>query len=1392
MEESIIISENIINNLDKYIISYTHVLIITDRNIFNIYQDNINKLITNNIILYTLEAGEGSKELFTIEKICNRLFDSRFPRKNSCIVGLGGGVVGDIAGFVANIYMRGIDLIHIPTTLLAMVDSSIGGKNGINTKYGKNLIGSFLTPKKILIDLEFLDTLPKIEFINGLAEVIKIAATSNKILWNFLYNNNLQSIYNCKDKTDLKYIICESVKTKVRIVKADKYEKNSTDINKSRMVLNFGHTFGHAIEKITRGKHGFCVAQGMILETSDLFNDNIIIKNKIISCLAKYELPIEVDNDIDVTLVNKYINNDKKGALVITLEDIGKPRLVKLNEILINKVFNKRITVVHHNRNLSSYPFSCPGSKSETNRILLLTALGTGTTIIKNPLLSDDTIHMIENLKLLGVKINIGVEGKYIRITGCAGKFPVSNPPKELFIGNSGTCMRFLLPILSTCLPTSDNTITIKGDKWMNKRPINELTNILSKGGVQLKIKKKNPPVILNLKNKFESECNNFHFENGISSQYISALMMAAPYFNTCSSFSIAKSYPSLTFIKLTYLIMLKFGIEISVEENSNLIIYIISSCKYTNPIEIVVEADATASIYPVVYALLHNLNIKINNIYENNKQGDFTLYKRLINSKDNIIDFDSSDTFMTYCVLFAFTPNTFKITNIDNQNQKECRRIDVTVESLKKCGIDICYKDGVITIHGKKEYPINDKFIYLDCHDDHRLVMSFALLASKMNNIVLSNYDAVKKTYPNFWKDMNNLGLSSKPFIGKIDFIERKRKDIIILIGMPSVGKTTYGEKLAKYLHLEFIDLDHEILKNLNISIPQFIQTHGWDSFRKIEYKSLENIISNKKNIVLSTGGGIIEYHKSRDLLNKFQYTILLEKDLELLKENSIYKMNMNELWNRRKSWYISSSNYSYYILNDYSSYTISYDKSEFEQFFIWMDKIMNKYEDHINSTFLSLPHNNFGQIIIDKGIDVIEYRYDLYPSDLKIAIFRLHSITNLPILFTDHSYSNLENFAQRYGCTLIDLDISKNIKLNNIYPNTFTIGSIHSDSYNQISESVASNAVNTDCYKIVSCMSVKNELDKLVKDIEQNKNIIYIFKGNEGRYSRIKNKFLTPVCLSDNNGYLTADGQLSIKELYDCRRTLFMDTDRMSNYCLFGKPISHSISPYLHNTFFKEQNYLGNYFKVETDDPEEVIDIFRKKNIRGASVTIPLKEELITYLDELSEDVKKIGAVNTLTLLKNGQIRGDNTDWMAIRDLILKMYLENTYILKNKIRCLVIGTGGAALSALYAVNKCGYELYIHGRNECKLKLLKSKFNAKVIPNINRIKMDIIIICVPGEVLVDLSTQINCKLIIEMAYNKIINRKFSKNIKLVDGKEVLKIQAKYQNRIWNTINYFQ
>ena len=114
--------------------------------------------------------------------------------------------------------------------------------------------------------------------------------------------------------------------------------------------------------------------------------------------------------------------------------------------------------------------------------------------------------------------------------------------------------------------------------------------------------------------------------------------MMAAPYFNTCSSFSIAKSYPSLTFIKLTYLIMLKFGIEISVEENSNLIIYIISSRKYINPIEIVVEADATASIYPVVYALLHNLNIKINNIYENNKQGDFTLYKRLINSKDNIV----------------------------------------------------------------------------------------------------------------------------------------------------------------------------------------------------------------------------------------------------------------------------------------------------------------------------------------------------------------------------------------------------------------------------------------------------------------------------------------------------------------------------------------------------------------------------------------------------------------------------------------------------------------------------------------------------------------------------------------------------------------------------------
>ena len=211
-----------INNLQKDIDTgeiyknYSQCCFITDY--------NVAKLITfgkNHV--YTIPTGEYSKDFKMVEKICNYLCEIQFPRNNSCIIAVGGGVVGDLAGFIASIYMRGVDFIQVPTTLLAMIDSSIGGKNGINNKYGKNIIGTIRQPSKIIIDINLLKTLPKEEFINGMAEIIKIAATSNKTLWNELNLHNLEEVI--KNQDLLLDIINAAIETKCIIVENDEFEK---------------------------------------------------------------------------------------------------------------------------------------------------------------------------------------------------------------------------------------------------------------------------------------------------------------------------------------------------------------------------------------------------------------------------------------------------------------------------------------------------------------------------------------------------------------------------------------------------------------------------------------------------------------------------------------------------------------------------------------------------------------------------------------------------------------------------------------------------------------------------------------------------------------------------------------------------------------------------------------------------------------------------------------------------------------------------------------------------------------------------------------------------------------------------------------------------------------
>lgn len=243
------------------------------------------RLKAKEVYIITIADGEQYKNWESIEFILDRMFDHRLNRK-SLLVAFGGGVIGDMGGFASSLYNRGIDFIQIPTTLLSQVDASVGGKTGINNKYGKNLIGAFHQPKAVHIDPSFLNTLPAREFGAGVAEIVKMAVTFNAQFFEWLENNDLRVGDN------LIKAITQAVETKAKVVEADEKEQGL------RAALNYGHTFGHVIENETRYEtylHGESVAIGMIM-ANDLACDvglmNTEEAKRVRAVLERYDLPL--------------------------------------------------------------------------------------------------------------------------------------------------------------------------------------------------------------------------------------------------------------------------------------------------------------------------------------------------------------------------------------------------------------------------------------------------------------------------------------------------------------------------------------------------------------------------------------------------------------------------------------------------------------------------------------------------------------------------------------------------------------------------------------------------------------------------------------------------------------------------------------------------------------------------------------------------------------------------------------------------------------------------------------------------------------------------------------------------------------------------------------------
>lgn len=330
----IIIGNELKNELKQFIINANFskkAMLVTDSNIEKLFCNEVLSVLTNSgldVKLVVIPAGETSKSLSEAEKIYTAAIEFGLDRK-SAIFALGGGVVGDLTGFVASTYLRGVPFVQIPTTLLAQVDSSVGGKVAVNHKLGKNLIGAFYQPKAVFIDLDFLKTLPKREIASGLGEIVKYGVISDAELFKYIEDNS-QSTLNL-DSAVMEHIISRSCEIKAEVVSCDEKESGL------RRILNFGHTMAHAIEEVsgyTRYTHGEAVAVGMIgaahisCTLNRIGNDELERLQNLINSLnmVSHVENCDIDTMFEATFRDKKTINGKINWVL--MDSIGKVSVI--------------------------------------------------------------------------------------------------------------------------------------------------------------------------------------------------------------------------------------------------------------------------------------------------------------------------------------------------------------------------------------------------------------------------------------------------------------------------------------------------------------------------------------------------------------------------------------------------------------------------------------------------------------------------------------------------------------------------------------------------------------------------------------------------------------------------------------------------------------------------------------------------------------------------------------------------------------------------------------------------------------------------------------------------------------------------------------------------------
>lgn len=964
----------------KYMISclfenmpdHTQFFVVMDSKIESLYFQNFQKAfadcctydkVSRYLFSFQVPVGEPSK-CNTIHQMIQEYVLTNLPQpqpRSLCIIALGGGVIGDLTGYVASTLMRGTPVVQIPTTLLAMVDSSIGGKTGIDVpNVGKNLIGSIWQPRLILLWPGFLQTLDKRQVCNGLAEVIKYGVIWTRKILHLIEHESDRGLGLIKNQNLLGSLIWECAHTKANIVSQDERESNL------RSVLNFGHTIGHAIEACLTPEllHGEAVSIGMILEMEVariLGHIDQGSVNRVKNLLKQVNLPVslhepriqalvhETGKCVSVDYLMNYMNVDKKNiggkkriVLIKAIGQLVEPQASFVNDDIIRFVLSESVVIngpksfsLKSNSN-DVLEITVPGSKSISNRVLVMAALGKGECRIRGLLHSDDTEVMLNGLrKLSSFSYEWEENGSVLKIIGSNGNLIGTNDNEEIYLGNAGTAARFLTSVCLLVNDTKKSTI-LTGNSRMKQRPIGPLVDALRANSSTLKYLENEGCLPLEISGGGFNG-GSIRLSASVSSQYVSSVLLAAPYAHNDVTLILGgindgenEHVVSQPYIDMTIRMMESFGVVVRRDKESPNVYHIVKG-GYKNPKEYHVEPDASSATYPLAIAAALGNAVKLKGLDSRSLQGDAGFARLLqkmgctvemssdqdmsagIPDSDSFIkvtgpskgglcalgDIDMenmTDAFLTASVLagIACKPNSnfndnlvTKIHGISNQRVKECDRILAMKNELEKFGIESWELEDGIAIRGIGDLSkIDRKRPYeegIDCYDDHRVAMSFSVLSLAISPmpVLIKEKRCVEKTFPEWWdtllKDFG-VSLEGKEIKSPLNYIKiskMKSKNMVVIIGMRGSGKTLMGKRCASELGLDFIDLDSFIETENKSSIPEIIDQKGWDYFREKELESFAKAVTKSDNLLISCGGGIVEREENRALLQSLSQSI-------------------------------------------------------------------------------------------------------------------------------------------------------------------------------------------------------------------------------------------------------------------------------------------------------------------------------------------------------------------------------------------------------------------------------------------------------------------------------------------------------------------------------------